>query len=294
MATNANSTPIKTGRVGVLLIHGLAGTPHEMRFVANGLTKMGYTVSCPKLPGHCGSEADLAAATWQQWYAACDKALDELRQTCDHVVAGGLSTGALLALLLAANRPNDVQSLALYAPTLEVNGWSIPWTAKLFKLVHHKWFANLMRFKDKAPHGIKDARIRAFFLHALNGPDSSQAGLACTPGGAMLEHRWLVNELRPKLGKITQPTLILHPRADDLADVSNAWELQRKMQGRVDISVLEDSYHNVTLDAQRHLVVERTGEFVASVQRELAAAAAKEAMRARNLATAKKELAAAA
>src|SRR5262245_44278584 len=120
---------IKGGKVGVLLVHGLAGTPAEVRFVASGLARLGYTVHCPQLAGHGGTEADLTASTWMDWYKTCEDALDELRKDCDTVLVGGLSTGALLGLLLAARRPADVQGTLLYAPTLWLSGWSMPWYA---------------------------------------------------------------------------------------------------------------------------------------------------------------------
>ena len=294
MAAKDHSYRIVGGRIGILLVHGLAGTPAEMRYIANGLGRLGYSVLCPQLAGHCGTEDELKVATWQDWYESCETALDQLRKDCDFVVVGGLSTGAVLALMLAANRPDDVQATALLAPTLRLDGWMIPWYARLFKLVRHKAVANLFKFPDTHPHGIKDARVREFFLQALNGPDSAQAGLANTPGGAVIEHRWLVEAVSPKLARIAQPTLILHPREDDIADMSNAWHLQRTLKGRVDISALEDSYHNVTLDRQRHIVVERTAGFIESVLRERNALAAKAELRAKLTTTARSALAAAA
>ena len=52
-------------RTGFLLIHGLGGTPVELRLVAKALARAGHTVHCPQLAGHCGSEADLLATSWQ-------------------------------------------------------------------------------------------------------------------------------------------------------------------------------------------------------------------------------------
>src|SRR5688572_597398 len=92
----------ENGRVGFLLIHGLGGTPVELRFAAQGLTRAGFTVYCPLLEGHGGTEAELNATTWQDWYDSVVAAHDELRARCDMVVVGGLSSGALLALRLAA------------------------------------------------------------------------------------------------------------------------------------------------------------------------------------------------
>ena len=39
------------GKTGFLLIHGLSGTPVELRYIANGLMRAGHTVYCPSSPG---------------------------------------------------------------------------------------------------------------------------------------------------------------------------------------------------------------------------------------------------
>lgn len=262
---------IEGGRTGVLLIHGLCGTPTEMRFVANGLARAGHTVLCPQLAGHGGSEDEVKGTTWQDWYESVENGLAELRKTCDVVVTGGLSTGAILALMLAARNPHNVHGTALFAPTLWLNGWIIPWYARLFRLVIHKSVANRIAFPDLHPHGIKDQRIREFVCNALFSGDSSVAGLPSTPGGLVLEHRRLVDALKRELPNIHQPALIVHPREDDYADLDNAWYLQRKLRGMVDMVVLDDSYHIVTVDRQRHVVVDRTTSFMERVVAQLPA-----------------------
>ena len=280
MSVKDHSYRVAGGRVGVLLLHGLCGTPTEMRFVANGLARAGYTVHCPQLAGHCGTEEDIKNTTWQDWYASAEAALVEIRKECDIVIVGGLSTGAVLSLLLAANHPNMVQGTALFAPTLWLNGWLIPWHARLFRMVFSKRIANMIGFPDLHPHGIKDQRIRDFIQSALFSGDSSTAGLPNTPGGAVLEHRRLVNATKRRIGDIHQPALIVHPREDDYADLDNAWYLQRNLKGMVDMVVLEDSYHIVTVDRQRHVVVDRATTFVEMVVKRLQAATAKAATRA--------------
>ncbi|MFM9846970.1 MAG: alpha/beta hydrolase [Hyphomicrobiaceae bacterium] len=280
MSVKDHSYRVAGGRVGVLLLHGLCGTPTEMRFVANGLARAGYTVHCPQLAGHCGTEEDIKNTTWQDWYASAEAALVEIRKECDIVIVGGLSTGAVLSLLLAANHPDKVQGTALFAPTLWLNGWLIPWRARLFRMVFSKRIANMIGFPDLHPHGIKDQRIRDFIQSALFSGDSSTAGLPNTPGGAVLEHRRLVNATKCRIGEIQQPALIVHPREDDYADLDNAWYLQRNLKGMVDMVVLEDSYHIVTVDRQRHVVVDRATTFVEMVVKRLQAATAKAATRA--------------
>jgi carboxylesterase len=256
---------IKGGKVGILLLHRLCGTPVEMRFVANGLAKQGYTVSCPKLAGHCGSEADIKASTWVDWYRSAEEALDALAQDCETVIVGGLSTGAVLAVMLAAKNPHKVHATALLAPTLWLNGWMIPWYARLFKLVNAKWVANLFSFPHHDPHGIKDERIRDFIQRARSSRGAAEAGHPVTPGGAVFEHRKLVNAVRKIAGFVRQPSLIVHPLEDDYADLNNATYLRDEMKGPVDLVVLDDCYHIVTVDRQRHLVVEAIDRFAASL-----------------------------
>jgi carboxylesterase len=122
-----NSLRIAGGPLGLLLIHGLGGTPTEMRYVAQSLARAGYTVHVPQLAGHCGSADELGATTWQHWYESVEIEHQLLRETCDTVIVGGLSMGAILALHHAAQHPRDVSGLALYAPTLWLDGWGIPW-----------------------------------------------------------------------------------------------------------------------------------------------------------------------
>ena len=253
------------GTLGFLLIHGLGGTPLEMRYVAQGLARAGYTVHVPQLAGHCGGAEELRATTWHHWYESVEIEHRRLRETCDKVIVGGLSMGAILALHHAAKHPDDVAALALYAPSLWLDGWGVPWYVNSFKLITQKWLANMFPFAERSPWGIKDLRIRALVEQAIKSGDSSRAGIAALPGGLMLELRWLVKQVRQQVRRVTQPTLIVHPREDDRASLRNLEYLQANLGGLGETVVLDDSYHIVTLDRQRQLVVDRTLQFVAQL-----------------------------
>lgn len=268
-ASEISAAAKQGGRVGVLLIHGLCGSPSEIRFVANGLTRSGYTVLCPELAGHGGTEADLMATTWQDWYASAEKGLEQLAATCDTVIVGGLSTGAVLSLLLAARHPDKVHAVALYSPTLWLSGRQVPWYLPLVRLFANKWFANFFRFPVPLHVGIKDQRVREFIRNAMAGQGGKAAPLS-TPGGAVMERRMLAKVVMKKLRAIAQPVLILHAREDDYAGLDNAAYLQRELSGPVDLVVLDDSYHMVTIDRQRDVVLDRTSTFVARIAGSLA------------------------
>ncbi len=263
--TLPGSIVIPGGRVGVLLIHSLGGTPVELRFVAQSLARLGYTVHCPLLPG-LGANTDISGlSTWKDWYQSVQTAHDALCETCDTVLVGGLSAGAMLALKLAADRPDRVKALMLFAPTIFPNGWAIPKSLHLFKLVHDRFVARLFKFSQRAPYGIKDDRIRSFMLDSFKGDNRSLEDLFGRGGGMVLEFRRLVRQVKKQLGSITQHTVIFHPRFDDQSDLKNTMLLQRRLGGLVEVSVLDDCYHMVTLDRQRGYVVDRTVEFAARV-----------------------------
>lgn len=257
MRTTDESALHVGGPVGLLLIPGLGGTPAELRYVTQALVRSGHTVLCPLLAGHGGTAEELSASTWQDWYRSAEEALDQLRSRCEVVLVGGLSVGALLALKLAADRPRDVQGCVLFSPTLWPNGWAIPRQLVLFKLIRYKWAARLFHFRECAPYGIKDERIRAFILSSLQKDGRTLDDILGRSGEVVFEFRCLADVVKKKLGNVKQPTLIFHPRFDDQSDLGNTIQLQRRLGGLCETVVLDDSYHMVTLDKQRATVVER-------------------------------------
>ena len=271
------------GSTGVLLIHGLGGTPIEMRFIAQGLARAGFTVYCCQLAGHCGTPDDLRHSHREEWRESVLAAHDMLRRRCSTVLAGGLSMGALLALDLAHRRPDEVHGLLLLAPSLRLDGWSMPWTSRHI-LPHVRplsfWRSNIY-LKEREPYGIKDERIRAFVVKSMLSGDSSAAGVFSTPLHSFAHFNAVSAQVYRKLPAIKTPTLILHPRDDDMASLDNAIIIQRRLAGLVELVVLDDSYHIITLDRQRHLVVDRSVAFTRSVERQRIGDAAVPAQRQR-------------
>jgi carboxylesterase len=266
MAIVDRSFAVGEGRTGFLLIHGLGGTPIELKFVAKGLARHGLKVHCCQLAGHCGTAEDLVATGWQDWYASVEQAFDTLRAECDTVIVGGLSMGSVLALHLAAKRPGQVHGLALYAPTLWYDGWAMPW----YRFMMHagmaspfgRWIVRkFYKFVETEPYGIKDPTIRAVVIAAMNSGDSTQAGILVTPGEAVIQLYRLVQIVKRELPSIKAPAFIVQAREDDLSSLSNTEYLQRHLGGLVDTLVLDDSYHIVTVDRQRDLLIDGTVAF---------------------------------
>jgi carboxylesterase len=160
-----------------------------------------------------------------------------------------------------------VDGLLLLAPTLRLDGWSMPWYSFILRCL---WFfpssVNL-DLAEHEPYGIKDERIRAFVVNSMQSGDIGAAGVFSTPARCFAQFNRLVAAVKPELRAIKTPALIVHPRDDDMASIGNAFELQRKLGGLVDMVVLDDSYHIVTLDQQRHIVVERSLAFAEGIEK---------------------------
>jgi len=256
-----NEINLAGGPVGFLLLHGLGGTPVEMRYLGQGLHRAGYTVMCPQLFGHGGSEYLLGATEWQAWLASAEAAFDRLKAQCSQVIVGGLSAGAVLSLHLAAKRHDEIAGVTLFSPTFWPNGWAMPWYSILFRLIRHKPFANLFRSSVKPPYGIKDERIRRFIIDSLQSDGRSLQDIFGRRGGTVWEFKSMAAAAKKRLGEISKPVLICHSRQDDQSDLSNAYRLQRDLAGPVEQLVLDDCFHMITLDRQRDTVLDRTISF---------------------------------
>lgn len=252
------------GRSGVLLIHGLTGTPTEMRLVGKGLNREGFTVYGMQLAGHCGDEEDLLKTGWRDWYQSVNAAADRLRREVDHMFVAGLSMGALLALKLAADRPDEVDGLGLYGTTFVYDGWTIPWIGKLsfmLPLVVGLGFGWKRRFHECFPFGIKDERIRQRIAGSMLDGDSAAAGLPGNPWPSLAEFYRLSFLVRRKLKRIHTPCLVVHAVDDDVASLRNVRMIVRGVRGPVETVLLEDSYHMVTVDQERDKLIERSSRF---------------------------------
>jgi len=259
---------LRGGRAGVLLIHGLTGTPAEMRFVGKGLHRAGYTVYGMQLAGHCGSESDLLKTGWRDWRRSVSEAADRLLREVDHLFVGGLSMGSVLALQLAIDRPQAVRGLALYGSTFFYDGWTIPKLARLsfmLPLVCGFGLFKQRRFMESFPYGIKDERVRQRIAGAMFAGMSETGGLPGNPWPSLAEFHKLVWNVRPFLHKVRAPCLIMHSADDDIASARNVRLIERRVSAPTETVLLTNSYHMITVDGERDQVIARSADFFARV-----------------------------
>ncbi|WP_295853278.1 alpha/beta fold hydrolase [uncultured Xylophilus sp.] len=255
------------GRTGVLLVHGLTGTPNEMRLLAKGLHRQGFTVYAVQLAGHCGAVEDLLATRWQDWYASVAAGADRLAPHVDRLVVGGLSMGAVLSLALAQERPRQVAGVCALSTIFRYDGWSMPVYTRLsflLPLFRRLGIGRRSVFMEQPPYGIKDEALRKRIVAQMHAGDSAAAGLPGNPWWSVIEMRRLSARVLSRLGSIQAPCLVIHAREDDVSTLGNARAIvQGVRQAPVELVVLEDSYHMITVDRERRTVIATTAAFVA-------------------------------
>jgi carboxylesterase len=240
--------------VSALLIHGLSGTPFEMRYLGERLAAAGVRVCGVRLAGHAGATEELGAATRAQWYESAVEGFERLHRFGDPVAVVGLSMGALLAARLAADQGEAVAGVVMLAPAFFLPLWV---RAPLKALSALGPLVDRVYLRGKGSD-IHDAAARSVHPSARLMPLS-----------AVLELLKLSAEVRPRLGRVTQPALVIHGRRDHTCPTRrNVDFVMRHLGSREKRAViLEESFHVITVDSEKDRVAAEVTDFVKLLRR---------------------------
>ena len=175
--------------------------------------------------------------------------------------------GALLSLAVAERHPDKVAGVCALSTTFRYDGWSIPVYTKLAFLLPLFRLLGIGRnsvFMEAPPYGIKDEALRARVVEQMNSGDSSAAGLPGNPWWSIIELRALSANVLAQLQKLRSPCLVIHAKEDDISSVSNAHDIERgATNAHVELVLLDNCYHMITIDRERRTVIAKMNEFVA-------------------------------
>lgn len=257
----------ESSQATVLLVHGLTGTPNEMKGLANFFYRRGYSVLCPRLALHGEPLHILKRAKWQEFYGSVKEALRKIPAD-QKVFTAGLSMGALLALLLAEEFPERISGVVGLSPTLFYDGWNIPWSHCLLPLAYYTPIRYFTYFKEEPPYGIKNERIRSrvheYYKNAsftdISG--AAQYGYPYFPVTLLCELRLLIQELIRKMSRIRTPVQLIQASEDDMTSIKNSQYIYDHIaSSQKEIALLHDSYHVITADQERRAVAQKMNEF---------------------------------
>jgi carboxylesterase len=240
-------------RVSALLIHGLSGTPYEMRYLGERLAASGARVCGVRLAGHAGTPEELGAATHAQWYESVVEGFERLHRYGDPVAVVGLSMGAVLTARLAADQGDAVAGVAMLAPAFYLPLW--------------------VRGTLRAMHAVGPLVDRIYV--SGKGSDIHDAAARSTspsvrlwPLGAALQLRELSAAVRPRLNRITQPALVIHSRRDHTCPMRTNVKFVMSHLGSAQkrAVILEESFHVITVDSEKERVASEVIDFVSALR----------------------------
>lgn len=254
-------------RHSVLLLPGLCGTYRELGAIPKVLEDSGYHVHIAEIPGYAN---DQGLIHWMTWVEEVERIFTELKDTSSTVIVVGLSMGATLALKLAERR-DDVDGIVLLSPVLRYDGWAIPWWYQPFLLVTHPLGFRSWSYPEREPYGIANLELRRRVHKAVQAGTPSEVGSPTISARHLYQALKLMRDVRLWLQHVQAPTLIIHAVDDETAAPRNAEEILNRIHAEVRRVIwLGDSYHIITVDNEREVVVNETSRFVDECSRKSA------------------------
>jgi carboxylesterase len=232
------------GRRAALCLHGLTGTPFEMRRVADELVDRGVRCVAPVMAGHDSVE-ELSRTSHQQWVDAAREHFERLASEAETVFIVGLSMGGLVALALALE--NRAAAVAVMGTPVR-----LPWWLKLLVPIAKHVLPNLP--KPSGGPDIKEPGARA-----------RHPGLEAMPVASIHEIVKLQEHVRPRLPGITLPLLVAHGAKDRTANPRNASAIFSAINsGERALFKAASSAHVISVDYDAAEVARAVGDFLLS------------------------------
>ena len=227
--------------MGALVLHGFVGNPISVRPLAEDLAEAGLAVELPRLPGHGTRWQELNRTTWHDWAREAGAGLAVLAARTERRIVVGLSMGGLLALHLAATRPEWVSGVVLINPSILLQPRRF-----MSLLPALKWVVPAM----PDPVGHDDIAL----------PGVSERGYEVV--GLKALHSLLDLQRKVDLESVTAPLLILTSRTDNCVRPEGSQTiLQRVASVDREQAWLEHSRHVATLDHDAPEITQRTLAF---------------------------------
>jgi len=187
-----------TNGKGILLLHGLTSTPHQLKQLGRHLNEKGYTVHAPLIAGHGTDPADLAKTRHKDWLESAKQALDKLNEHSDQIYVVGNSLGGNIALYLGYEQYKKINGIVvlgtpIYIHREELARYLLPLYKYFYKYLEKSrddYRAQYIDYTDEVCYSVFPTKaLHDFFL-------------------------FMKNKLVPILPEIKVPTLIIHANKD--------------------------------------------------------------------------------
>lgn len=233
----AGSFFLKGNHIGILMCHGFLGTPQSVRELGEAIAAHGYTVSCPRLPGHGTHPKDLEQSTSSDWFAQIEDAYNELKQTCSAVFVIGQSMGGTLSLDLASRFP-AIQGIILINPAIDIPAFET--------------YRDEPKF-DYVSEGQPD----------IKRTDVVEITYEQSPVKAYQQLLSYMTAVDAKLSDVRCPVFCFQSLEDHVVPPANTDYILSKVQSEnVRKHELHNSYHIASMDYELDIIIEKAIGFV--------------------------------
>jgi carboxylesterase len=256
----------------VVLLHGLLSTTREFGLISLPLRSRGVPLITPTIEGY--TEGDRSQfARWQTWVDAAVVAIRTQVDVTRPFVLGGLCTGGMLAAAVAARGEFNVRTLVMMAPSFGYDGWSRTHSWNWRRLGYFLRVDRFISVRERPPYGIKNQKIRAWVDRDMQQRAISAAGPSSLPLWAIGQSEKLMAHVKSALPALRVPTVMIHSRLDEICTLDRVRRaLETMPPGANRLVVLEDSYHMITMDNERHHVTAELLTCAGKIERNAAAA----------------------
>jgi len=231
------------GGAAALCLHGLTGTPYEIRPLGEALAQCGIRAVGPALPGHNATPEALARVAYADWIKEARAILHALRAEHEQVFVVGLSLGGLISLSLAAEEAVD--GIVVVGTPLHLR-FSLRLIVPFFRIFYP--FPPKRRGSD-----IDDAAARA-----------RHPSYEVMPLASVRELQRLQRHVRAILGRVTAPILVAHGARDETANPADARRIMKRVASQErELLILPDSGHVVPVDHDGPRLGRAASEFLA-------------------------------
>jgi len=233
------SFAIGTGETALLLIHGINDSPHFYYKMAPQLAKQGFACHAIRLPGFAKPTAEYAQATRQDWVAAVNAKVRDLRKTHPRVCIVAHSLGAAGVIQHLLQNPSSVDAVVLLAPGIAVANQRSP----LLPVRTWQTVANTMLIFTRITES-------PFPIDAQDPLEANSAfRTPFTPRETIRETLLLFDENRSRAADLQVPLLMVLAAHDQVIDVdaARAFFAETESAGK-ELRVMPDAGHALAVD----------------------------------------------
>jgi esterase/lipase/1-acyl-sn-glycerol-3-phosphate acyltransferase len=238
------------GTTGIVLIHGYMAAPLEIRGLAQHLNALGHTVYAVRLRGHGTSPIDLATRQYEEWIQCVEEGYIIIKNICEHVIIGGFSMGAGLALELAS-RVSKMDGMVAISPPLKLQDFSAKFVSGL-----NLWNRLMKRIN-------RDQNQKEF---VENNPENPHINYTRNPLSGIRELGKLMEKTESQLTDITAPTLIIQSHADPVVKPRGARKIFEKISSPdKEFLLVNYARHGIVDGDQSQRIHAEVGDFIERV-----------------------------